>query len=298
MEVTCCPLYTIRCFASQFKPSKSQRRVVSRWPVKRQLWKRDLTFLFLTLITINRFHSCLKDGSSDKQSEPESSQHKSKPIAEKPSSDAKLPNTLEENSLKPEATVSDEVKGSKRIEGLKKKKLMRIEKQLAKSKSPKLEPATVQRIPSNQPKTLQDILPSRNYAGLNEVTEQYVGQEDPKHKFQLRLVRASMGDQFFRSTFEESYMVYSNYQQQIHGDPPSECDMRTFAMFLCDSPLLPREENGVVLGAFHQQYIVDGRIVAVGVIDILPSCVSSVYFYYCPTFWGRRLSPGTYSAIR
>ena len=262
------------------------------------MWKRNLSFLFLTIITINRFHSFLKDGTSDKQSEPESSQHKSKPIAEKPSSDAKLPNTLEENSLKPEATVSDEVKGSKRIEGLKKKKLMRIEKQLAKSKSPKLEPATVQRIPSNQPKTLQDILPSRNYAGLNEVTEQYVGQEDTKHKFQLRLVRASMGDQFFRSTFEESYMVYSNYQQQIHGDPPSECDMRTFAMFLCDSPLLPREENGVVLGAFHQQYIVDGRIVAVGVIDILPSCVSSVYFYYCPTFWGKRLSPGTYSAIR
>ena len=37
MEVTCCPLYTIRCSASQFKPSKSQRRVVSRWLVKRRL---------------------------------------------------------------------------------------------------------------------------------------------------------------------------------------------------------------------------------------------------------------------
>merc|ERR1719445_152637 len=120
MEVTCCPLYTIRCYAPQFKPSKSQRRVVSR------------------------FHSFLKDGFSDKETEPESSQQKSKPIAEEPNSDAKLPNTLEENSLKPEATGSDEVKGSKRIEGLKKKKLMRIEKQLAKSKSPKLEPATVQ----------------------------------------------------------------------------------------------------------------------------------------------------------
>ena len=31
MEVTCCPLYTIRCPASEFKPSKSQRRVVSRF---------------------------------------------------------------------------------------------------------------------------------------------------------------------------------------------------------------------------------------------------------------------------
>ena len=46
MEVTCCPLYTIRCYASQFKPSKSQRRVVSRWPDKRQLWKRDLSFFY------------------------------------------------------------------------------------------------------------------------------------------------------------------------------------------------------------------------------------------------------------
>lgn len=186
---------------------------------------------------------------------------------------------------------------SKRVEGLKKKKQMRIEKQLAKSRMSKLEPTKVSKTPSNQPKTLLDLLPLNNYAALNEVVEQDVGK-DSKHKFSLRLIRASMGDQIFRATFEESYMVYRNYQQQIHGDPPSECDMRTFAMFLCDSPLLAREENGVVLGAFHQQYLVDGRIVAVGVIDILPSCLSSVYLYYCPNFWGRHLSPGTYSAIR
>ena len=34
MEVTCCPLYTIRCPASSFNPSKSQRRVVSRFFLK------------------------------------------------------------------------------------------------------------------------------------------------------------------------------------------------------------------------------------------------------------------------
>lgn len=49
-------------------------------------------------------------------------------------------------------------------------------------------------------------------------------------------------------------------------------------------------------GSFHQQYWLDGRIVAVGVIDILPNCVSSVYLYYHPDF--AFLSLGSYSALR
>ncbi|XP_047010312.1 arginyl-tRNA--protein transferase 1 isoform X7 [Ictalurus punctatus] len=49
-------------------------------------------------------------------------------------------------------------------------------------------------------------------------------------------------------------------------------------------------------GSFHQQYWLDGRIVAVGVIDILPNCVSSVYLYYDPDF--SFLSLGSYSALR
>ena len=32
------------------------------------------------------------------------------------------------------------------------------------------------------------------------------------------------------------------------------------------------------------KYCLDGKIIAVGVIDILPNCVSSVYLYYEPEF--------------
>jgi len=49
-------------------------------------------------------------------------------------------------------------------------------------------------------------------------------------------------------------------------------------------------------GSFHQHYILDGKIIAVGVIDILPYCVSSVYFYYDPEY--AFLTLGTYSALR
>ena len=33
-------------------------------------------------------------------------------------------------------------------------------------------------------------------------------------------------------------------------------------------------------GSYHQLYRLDGELVAMGVIDILPHCVSSVYFMY------------------
>ncbi|XP_069001204.1 arginyl-tRNA--protein transferase 1 isoform X3 [Embiotoca jacksoni] len=72
-----------------------------------------------------------------------------------------------------------------------------------------------------------------------------------------------------------------------------------FRRFLCDSPLeAEHSPDGpdVGYGSFHQQYWLDGRIVAVGVIDILPTCVSSVYLYYDPDF--ASLSLGSYSALR
>ena len=40
----------------------------------------------------------------------------------------------------------------------------------------------------------------------------------------------------------------------------------------------------------------DGKLIAVGVLDILPQCVSSVYFYYDTDY--SFLSPGVYSALR
>lgn len=49
-------------------------------------------------------------------------------------------------------------------------------------------------------------------------------------------------------------------------------------------------------GSFHQQYWLDDRLIAVGVIDILPKCVSSVYFFYDPEL--SFLSLGTYGTLR
>ncbi|XP_077803850.1 arginyl-tRNA--protein transferase 1 isoform X14 [Macaca mulatta] len=72
-----------------------------------------------------------------------------------------------------------------------------------------------------------------------------------------------------------------------------------FTRFLCSSPLeaeTPPNGPDCGYGSFHQQYWLDGKIIAVGVIDILPNCVSSVYLYYDPDY--SFLSLGVYSALR
>ncbi|KAJ2819975.1 Arginyl-tRNA--protein transferase 1, partial [Coemansia sp. 'formosensis'] len=101
---------------------------------------------------------------------------------------------------------------------------------------------------------------------------------------------------------EEKYAVFEKYQLAVHND--HDASRQGFRRFLCDSPLLPQPFEtpaGQVLpvpglGSYHQCYYVGGRLAAVGVLDILPSCVSSVYLFYDPEF--SHFSLGTFSALR
>ncbi|XP_060027132.1 arginyl-tRNA--protein transferase 1 isoform X4 [Erinaceus europaeus] len=131
---------------------------------------------------------------------------------------------------------------------------------------------------------------------------QMVIHEDPPDKptvSQVRLVPVSFEDPEFKSSFNQSFSLYVKYQMAIHQDPPDECGKTEFTRFLCNSPLeagsLP-DGPDCGYGSFHQQYWLDGKIIAVGVIDILPYCVSSVYLYYDPDY--SFLSLGVYSALR
>ncbi|XP_032889696.1 arginyl-tRNA--protein transferase 1 isoform X5 [Amblyraja radiata] len=80
---------------------------------------------------------------------------------------------------------------------------------------------------------------------------------------------------------------------------PDAVHQLEYTRFLCQSPLQaenPPDGPDLGYGSFHQQYWLDGKIIAVGVIDILPRAVSSVYLYYDPDY--AFLSLGVYSAVR
>lgn len=100
---------------------------------------------------------------------------------------------------------------------------------------------------------------------------------------------------------EEKYAVFENYQRVVHREPPSKISRNGFSRFLCKSPLERRtmvaaDGKERKLGSYHQCYRIDGKLVAVGVLDLLPDCVSAVYFLYHESI--HALNPGKLGAMR
>ncbi|XAR71936.1 Arginyltransferase [Bertholletia excelsa] len=105
------------------------------------------------------------------------------------------------------------------------------------------------------------------------------------------------------SSFDpEEFALYKRYQIKVHNETPDQVTESSYRQFLVDTPLVyvPATGNDMVppcgFGSFHQQYVIDGQLVAVGVIDILPKCLSSKYLFWDPDF--AFLSLGKYSALQ
>ncbi|KAJ1373746.1 hypothetical protein KIN20_036242 [Parelaphostrongylus tenuis] len=117
------------------------------------------------------------------------------------------------------------------------------------------------------------------------------------HRLEVKLVHTKSTE--FEERYNESYLLYRKYQQTIHKD---KCTSRGgYNRFLVETPLyddeeMPRSSGQLRYGSYHQWYILDGKLLAVSVIDILPRCVSSKYMFYDPDF--SFLSLGTYTALR
>ncbi|PHU13920.1 Arginyl-tRNA--protein transferase 2 [Capsicum chinense] len=115
-----------------------------------------------------------------------------------------------------------------------------------------------------------------------------------RRRFEVRLKRSSFDP--------EEYSLYRRYQIRVHNDSPDEVGENSYRKFLVDTPLIfvPPSGDPTVppcgFGSFHQQYLIDGRLVAVGVIDILPKCLSSKYLFWDPDL--AFLSLGKYSALQ
>jgi arginine-tRNA-protein transferase len=106
-----------------------------------------------------------------------------------------------------------------------------------------------------------------------------------------------------KSTFDpEEYELYRKYQIRVHNDTPDHVSESSYKRFLVESPLgfVPPNGDATVppcgFGSFHQQYLLNGQLIAVGVIDILPKCLSSKYLFWDPDL--AFLSLGKYSALQ
>ncbi|RHZ50559.1 hypothetical protein Glove_495g22 [Diversispora epigaea] len=147
--------------------------------------------------------------------------------------------------------------------------------------------------PENQPCTTKTKKSNQQVGkeyDLIESIHEAENKENYKHNFKIVLEPSSFS--------HEKYQVYRKYQIEIHKDDEDELTENGFRRFLVKSPLKSESTNieGYKYGSFHQCYYLDDKLIAVAVLDILPKCISSVYFFYDPKF--AFLGLGTYSALR
>ncbi|KAH9826965.1 arginyl-tRNA--protein transferase 1-like [Teratosphaeria destructans] len=96
---------------------------------------------------------------------------------------------------------------------------------------------------------------------------------------------------------EEKFALFSNYQRHVHHETDSDISKQGFKRFLCNSPLHRQiTSSSLKLGSYHQCYRLDGRLIAMGVLDLLPHAVSGVYFLYHSDY--EKWSFGKLSALR
>uniref|UniRef100_A0A4X1SIX3 Arginyl-tRNA--protein transferase 1 n=1 Tax=Sus scrofa TaxID=9823 RepID=A0A4X1SIX3_PIG len=312
MNQTCCPQYTIRCRPLQFQPSKSHKKVLKKmlkFLAKGEISKGNCEdepmeptaedavagdFALINKLDIQCDLTALSDDlresleSEEKQKGKSSKREDTNELIQSQDIEEKLGSGEPSRSVKVH-TVPKPGKGAdlskppcrKAKEIRKERKRLKLMQQ---NRAGELEGLQAQCEPlsssppkakCNQPKSLEDLI----FESL---------PENASHKLEVRLVPVSFEDPEFKSSFSQSFSLYVKYQMAIHQDPPDECG-KTEAETSPNGP-----DCGY--GSFHQQYWLDGKIIAVGVIDILPHCVSSVYLYYDPDY--SFLSLGVYSALR
>ncbi|KAG7198711.1 hypothetical protein KM043_001702 [Ampulex compressa] len=368
MDQTCCPMYTIKCEALQFKITKSQKKILKRMAkfLRNELKQNDImdtnddqrdnidmyagelpictkrltnaeivtTKVNVSLVD-NSLNSRLKcdDTTSDKK------------VCDMKNQGCNYENTSPTRNYGHSSNSTAETAQSTEKTSVnapcKKAKLLRIERKqnklLAQGKSQsEVEAIFKENKPQNNVKDIEELFKemdggtkklelklvrtspmSSGYLKTSkisyeiykkyqttihgvpaeQVTEQRYTRFLVKSPLQIKLMKV-MSEEFLK-TLDLSANLYKKYQMAIHGDPSEECDKKSFCNFLVCSPLqqwTPDDGPPQGYGSFHEQYWLDNELIAVGVIDILPACVSSVYFFYDPAY--SHLSLGTFSSLR
>ncbi len=301
MTKTCCPLYTISCHAAKFRLSKSQKSVLKK--VRKYLTEGE----------------CKKSKGPDKTlgdaAHTSSGAHHGSDMATAAAAGAKTKKVVQPGKgADPAKSPCQKAKELRR-----ERKKRKLASSVA-SEPPETSAEPVQemeggggggggkvasgsaKLPSfmergeDGRKALEEFLTPLD---TPSVSSEPADDKKTAHRLEMRLVKSSPPSPEFTATFTESHALFKKYQMSVHKEKEEDCTEKKYTRFLCTSPLIPSkgcEGWPRDYGSYHQHYRIDGKLVAVGVVDILPKCLSSVYLYYDPDY--EFLNLGVYSALR
>ncbi|XP_076911937.1 arginyl-tRNA--protein transferase 2-like [Bidens hawaiensis] len=328
MEKTCCPSYTIRLKASDFVPSREQVRVSKRMQrfldgslnIKNSDEQKETSSAssaqkdglqsnnidqmidFLSDQINSAILTCIEQGGFQFSSEIQFPKASVKSVAP--------------NKRKLQAEESQDLVYTSNISFQIAAALKRAQKNVGTGKDPKSLAETIANRLTNSSSAISLFVKACNghinfYSAESQTlpdasvekpaVSKASSSNDTSEKFPVK--RQNLEIRLKRSTFDpEEYELYRKYQIKVHNDTPDHVTESSYKRFLIDSPLIYVQSKGdgsvpsCGFGSFHQQYLINGKLVAVGVVDILPKCLSSKYLFWDPDL--AFLSLGKYSALQ
>lgn len=151
----------------------------------------------------------------------------------------------------------------------------------------------------------------------------------PEHKLEIRMCYVK--SKVSQDSRKDEHAVMVKYQKAVHKESLKEWTMPRYCDFLVSTPLITEPlqnydylsstsddnddtfskdvcddsssdcilvkppELPTAFGTYHCSYYLDDKLIAVGVLDVLPKCITTVYFFYNPEF--AFLNLGVYSAL-
>ena len=297
----CCPLFIVKCDAPNFKLSKSQKKVLKKLHAYlltgarsgEEKTKKETVQQQLQLSSCaNSSEDTTVMGPHPPMVGTSAKSNKSKPTAPPKKglgADPTKPACRKAKDIRRERRMSKQLKTGQATGRVGETSLStdRTSSATSQTSLPASSEATADMSKEkNGPKPLEHFLEFPSAA------------DSPAHRLEVRLVQSNPPSAEFKESLAESYEVYKKYQMNIHQDPPDKVTMKQYTRFLVDSPLVPETgpaEWDIKYGSYHQQYYLDGRLIMVGVVDVLPNCLSSKYLYYDTDY--QFLSMGVVSAL-
>lgn len=211
-KTTCCPMYTIKCDAINFKLTRSHKKVLKKMNKYLRDGTREKNF--------NRTHVEASTSSDPKPSK-EHSKIELNDIKMEVLKQEKLSAIKKDDrEIIAENFKASSVGDQKKVNPLK-KKIIRLERKKAKLAAKGL--------------TLADVKP--RHVNVQKCLEDYLAEEpkDGKHKLEVKLVESKKGSS------SSILNLYKNYQSKIHNDPPEKNTQKNYERFLVNTPLQVNE---------------------------------------------------------
>ena len=94
----------------------------------------------------------------------------------------------------------------------------------------------------------------------------------------------------------DAFDLYNEYHVLKH-DKPKKSEY-SYCEHIVNSPIAHQTVDGMEYGTFHQLYRLDGKLVAIGIIDVVPKGIVSIYMWYNVSKEISKYSFGVYSALK